>query len=430
MRGHTSHPEVVLVVGTRPEAIKVAPLALALQGSQLQPFVVSTGQHRHLIDQVLTTFDLRPDLDLKLGRPRQTLASLTASALTAMVDQLQRRRPASVVVQGDTTTAFAAGLAACYAAVPLVHLEAGLRSGDLRNPFPEEANRRLTGVIADLHLAPTWQAQANLLATGVDPATIAVTGNTVIDALLLAAQWPVSKRNALLSRLEADPRRVVLVTMHRRESWGAPMRSAMSGLARVAAARPDVVFVVPVHPNPTVSQVVRATLAGLANVRLTDPLDYAPLVAVLRRSSIVLTDSGGLQEEAPSLGRPVLVMRETTERPEGIAAGTARLVGTDPDVIETQLLRLLDDEAAYAAMARAINPYGDGQAAGRCVAALEHLLGLRAEPAESFVPVPIDTRTHTRTQESTEGLSGGKNKDHDEHRGEPSGERLLSRSGI
>lgn len=185
----------------------------------------------------------------------------------------------------------------------------------------------------------------------------------------------------------------------------------------------------PVHPNPTVSQVVRAALAGLANVRLTDPLDYAPLVAVLRRSSIVLTDSGGLQEEAPSLGRPVLVMRETTERPEGIAAGTA--LRTDPDVIETQLLPATStNKAAYAAMARAINPYGDGQAAGRCVAALEHLLGLRAEPAESFVPVPIHTRMHTRTQESTEGLSGGKNKDHDEHRGEPSGERLLSRSGI
>jgi UDP-N-acetylglucosamine 2-epimerase (non-hydrolysing) len=375
--------KVMVVFGTRPEAVKLAPIILALAESEhFEPYVAVTAQHREMLDQVTGLFGIDPDADLDIMQPRQTLAEITTRALGGLDELVERVRPDAMMVQGDTTTTFVGALAAHYHQVPVVHVEAGLRTFDRYSPFPEEMSRRLTTQLTTLHLAPTPASCTNLLAEGIERPSIVVTGNSVIDALL----WTVDKRVAYddpaLERLDGDPRRVLLVTAHRRESWGEPMAGVGRALGRIARAEPDLIVVLPVHRNPTVREALLPPLAGLPNVVVTEPLGYGGFARLIDRAHVVLTDSGGVQEEAPSLGKPVLVMRENTERPEAVTAGTARLVGTDEDRIVDEVATLLHDEAAYAAMANAVNPYGDGNAAPRSVAALAHVFGLGPQPTE------------------------------------------------
>jgi UDP-N-acetylglucosamine 2-epimerase (non-hydrolysing) len=372
---------ILVVVGTRPEAVKMAPVVLALAGAggdRVRCRLAATGQHRGLLDQALAAFGLRPEIDLDLMRPGQALAGLTARAIEALDACLAETRPDLVLVQGDTTTVLAAALAAFYRRVPVGHVEAGLRTGDLQSPWPEEANRLVADRLAALHFAPTASARANLVREGIDPRNIHVTGNTGIDALFLTLARPGPTPPA---------RRLVLVTAHRRENFGAPFASICEAVADLAMRFPDVRFVFPVHPNPNVAEPARAILArpgdprlAAGNVRLVEPLAYPEFVATMAASALILTDSGGVQEEAPSLGVPVLVLRETTERPEAVEAGTVRLVGTDRDAIVREAARLLSDPDARAAMARAHNPYGDGHAAERIAAACLAFLGLADGP--------------------------------------------------
>ena len=376
---------ILVIYGTRPEAIKLAPVIRALRESRsLHPVITVTGQHRSIVDQVHEMFGIEPDHDMDVIRPRQSLDGLTARVLHRVSDVLRDERPDAVVVQGDTTSALAGALAAFYQQVPVVHVEAGLRTDDIYAPFPEEANRRLISQIATLHLAPTPVSESNLLRDGVDQERILVTGNTVIDALLQAVPQRAPYGDQHLEAVDETSSPVLLVTAHRRESWGRRMRGVADAIARLARLHPRLRVVLPVHPNPTVRETLLPVLEGLGNVLIVEPLDYGAFTRVLRRSTLVLTDSGGVQEEAPSLGKPVLVMRETTERPEAVAAGTARLVGTDPDRIVDEVHALLTSERAYEDMANAVNPYGDGHAARRTVAAIGHLCGLgpRPEPWE------------------------------------------------
>jgi UDP-N-acetylglucosamine 2-epimerase (non-hydrolysing) len=376
----------MVVFGTRPEAIKVAPLIQALAAAPWsQPVVAVTAQHRRILDQVLDLFAIRPNYDLDIMRSGQTLTDVTVGALDGLGPVLADAGPDLVVVQGDTTTTFAAALAAFYRQIPVVHLEAGLRTGDVLSPYPEEMNRRLTSQLASLHLAPTPTARANLVAEGVKPDSVVVTGNTVIDALHWTVGRRVPYREQELAGLDADPRRVLLVTAHRRESWGEPMATVGAALADLARSEPELLIVLPIHPNPQVRQALLPAVTGLDNVLVVEPLAYGEFARLLDRATIVLTDSGGVQEEAPSLGKPVLVMRDTTERPEAVAAGTARLVSTDHDQILAGVRRLLHDPAQYARMANAVNPYGDGQAAERSCQAIARFLGLDATVRE-FAP--------------------------------------------
>jgi UDP-N-acetylglucosamine 2-epimerase (non-hydrolysing) len=378
----------MVLYGTRPEAIKVAPLVLALQSHPaIEPLVAVTGQHREMLDQVNDLFGITPRHDLDLMVPGATLAELSSRTLAATNRLIRAERPDAVVVQGDTSTAFAACLAAFYEQVPVVHLEAGLRTGNLYSPFPEEANRVLTGRIARLHLAPTAQSKANLLLERVPEVDIAVTGNTVIDALDLAVAMPVKFTDDRLATLIERSERFVLVTAHRRESWGAPMREAMTAIRDVAQNHPGLRWVVPMHRNPVVREVIDQELGGLSSVLLTEPLTYHEFSHAMSAAHFLVTDSGGVQEEAPRLGKPVLVMRETTERPEAVDAGTVKLVGTNRMILRTSLTELLDDTAVYDRMASAVNPYGDGRAAQRSVAALEELFGLGRRLLD-FVPEP------------------------------------------
>jgi UDP-N-acetylglucosamine 2-epimerase (non-hydrolysing) len=373
--------KVLTVYGTRPEAIKMAPLIEELGRSQnLEPIVAVTGQHRAMLDQVNGLFGIRPRHDLNVIAERQTLEDLTRRVVDGVSTLIEAEKPDAVLVQGDTTTCFAAALAAFYRRTPVIHLEAGLRTGDAYNPYPEELNRRLTTQLASLHLAPTDTSKANLLHDGVRESDVLVTGNTVIDALMGIAAQNVPVVNPDLLRLEG--RRSVLVTAHRRESWGEPMARASQAIARLARLFPNVTFLLPAHLNPVVREILLPPLAGLENVLITQPLEYSDFVRAMRDCELVLTDSGGVQEEAPSLGKPVLVMRETTERPEAVTAGTVRLVGTDADLIVREVAALLTDDAAYQAMAHAVNPYGDGQAARRSVEAIEHFFGLGPRPEE------------------------------------------------
>ncbi|MDQ1395302.1 MAG: hypothetical protein QOG64_561 [Acidimicrobiaceae bacterium] len=382
----TAKKRVMVVFGTRPEAIKVAPVVLALQRAEdLEPIVVVTGQHRSMLDQVLEVFGITPHVDLEIIQPGQTLGDITCRVLQGLAPVLERERPDLVMVQGDTTTTFAGALAAFYAGVPVAHLEAGLRTGDRTSPFPEEINRRLTTGLAELHLAPTATSRANLLAESVDENSVLVTGNTVIDALLDAVERPVDYGDPALADLDLDPRRVLLVTAHRRESWGSGMASIGKALASLARSEPDLLIVFPIHKNPVVRDAIVPQLAGLDNALVIEPLGYGGFARLMRRSHLILTDSGGVQEEGPSLGKPVLVMRDTTERPEAVGAGTVRLVGTEAGVIVDEVTMLLHDEHAYAAMAGAVNPYGDGQAARRTIEAVRHLFGTGPRPDE-FVP--------------------------------------------
>jgi UDP-N-acetylglucosamine 2-epimerase (non-hydrolysing) len=360
---------ILTIFGTRPEAIKLFPLLHVLgSDARFDSRVCVSAQHRGMLDQVLGVAGIVPHHDLDLMQPDQSLDALTAALLTGLGRVMDEEAPDWVVVQGDTATAMSAALAAYYRKIPVAHVEAGLRSGNIHHPWPEEVNRKIIGTIAALHCAPTETAAAALRRENVDPATIHVTGNTVIDALhWITAQIERHPQLAAgLAELEArfEGKRIIGVTSHRRENFGGGMEAIALAIRRLAA-RGDVAMIFPVHLNPNVRQVMQAELAGLDNVALIEPLDYPHFARLLAISALMLTDSGGVQEEAPALGKPVLVMRETTERPEGIKAGTAKLVGTDADTIVAEAERLLDDPAAYSAMARAHNPFGDGKSAGR-----------------------------------------------------------------
>lgn len=369
--------KVLTVFGTRPEAIKMAPLAISLAADpRFDAKVCVTAQHREMLDQVLQLFRIQPDFDLNIMRPGQDLTDVTTAVLQGLKAVLSSFKPDIVLVHGDTTTTFSTTLAAYYHQIPVAHVEAGLRTGNLYSPWPEEANRKLTAALAEVHFAPTDTSRQNLLREGVPPDHIIVTGNTVIDALL-----DVSRRLDTDPGLRAEAAsptssltasgRVILVTGHRRESFGGGFERICQALVKIARDHPDVSIIYPVHLNPNVRGPVNRLLTGIENIHLIEPLDYLPFVHLMKNAYLILTDSGGIQEEAPSLGKPVLVMRDTTERPEAITAGTVRLVGTDTDTIVEEIGSLLDDKAAYRSMSRAHNPYGDGKA---CQRILETLL--------------------------------------------------------
>lgn len=374
--------KISVIFGTRPEAIKLCPVVLALQkDSAFDCRICVTGQHREMLQQVLDVFGVRPDVDLALMRPNQTLGGLTSRAIDAIDKYLVDEKPDIVMVQGDTTTVLCGALAAFYHHIPIAHVEAGLRTGNMQSPWPEEANRVLTTRLAKWHFAPTENNRANLLKEGVDAQNVYVTGNTVIDALLIARNKVEEMLPAEIEELLGLPgsfmnsgRRVVLITGHRRENFGEGFEHICTAIKNLVAQFPDVDFVYPVHLNPNIRGPVEHILAPLTNsspnLHLIQPLSYLPFVALLNRSHLVLTDSGGVQEEAPGLGKPVLVMRDTTERPEAVYAGTVKLVGTDRAAIEENVVELLTNEAAYAKMAHATNPYGDGMAVKRILEAL------------------------------------------------------------
>ena len=371
---------VLSVFGTRPEAIKMAPVVLGLAKSEeFDSRVCVTGQHRHMLDQVLNLFEIRPNYDLDVMQQGQDLFDVTARSLLGLRDVLRKEKPDLVLVQGDTTTCFAAALAAFYEHIPVGHIEAGLRTGNLQAPFPEEANRSLVGRVASYHFPPTEGSRQNLLKEGVPEQRIWVTGNTVIDALLMVRDraerysedyWQERFGVPLYERIRDESRRMILITGHRRENFGQGFVDLCSAIRDLAVQHPDWDLIYPVHLNPNVQEPAYRILGNKPNITLLPPLDYLPLVNVMKHSTIVLTDSGGIQEEAPGLGVPTLVLRNTTERPEGVEAGTLKLVGTDPNVIIKEARHLLDDPGAHAAMSGAKNPYGDGHAAERIVQAV------------------------------------------------------------
>lgn len=359
--------KIMCTVGTRPEAIKMAPVILALKK---QPWanvrVLATAQHRQMLDQVLCFFGIEPDVDLDIMRPNQALTTLTARLLLDLEDVLRAEKPDVVLVQGDTTTVMAVALACFYHRIPVGHVEAGLRTWDMQNPFPEEANRVIAGKLARWHFAPTEGSRQNLLRDGMLESEIIVTGNTVIDALLMSAA-----KNLEIG-IDLDPnKRLVLITSHRRENFGEPFRDICRALQTLAERNQDVQFLYPVHPNPNVKDLAHEMLGNCPNIHLCEPLDYAPFVAAMKRSYLIISDSGGVQEEAPALGKPVLVLRDETERPEAVELGLVKLVGPNYDRIVNETQGLLDDMCAYGAMARGISPYGDGHAAERIVETLK-----------------------------------------------------------
>ena len=366
---------VVSIFGTRPEAVKMAPVVKALAAApQIDAKVLVTAQHREMLDQVLNIFDITPDIDLNLMRPNQNLADLTAAIFTDLDPVLRKLQPEWILVQGDTTTVMAASLLGYYNRIHVGHVEAGLRTGDRWQPFPEEINRRVAGVVADLHLAPTEHSRQNLLHEGVPDWRIAVTGNTVIDALHEISTRPAPPEiTALLAEkgIRSGGRKLILVTAHRRENFGQPIEAICAALRTLAEKYADSIHIIyPVHLNPNIQEPVHRLLDGIANITLLPPLDYLPLVHLQRNATLVLTDSGGIQEEATGLGVPTLVLRQTTERPEGVEAGVLKLVGTQTDTIVRETSRLLEDTQAYQAMAHAANPFGDGHAAERIVQAV------------------------------------------------------------
>lgn len=374
------------VFGTRPEAIKMCPLVQELRRhpDTLEPIVAVTAQHREMLDQVLDLFGIVPDYDLNIMQGGQTLYDVTTRALTGLKEVMKKARPDLVLVHGDTTTTFAGALAAYYLQIPVGHVEAGLRTGNKYSPFPEEMNRKLTGAIADLHFAPTTTSRDNLLRENVDPAAIFVTGNTVIDALATTVQADYRFDDPVVEEALSRHPRLLVMTTHRRENLGEPMRHVYRAVKDALAQCPDVAAVFPVHKNPKVREVVQAELAGQDRVYLTEPMDYQPFANLMSRASVILTDSGGIQEEAPALGKPVLVLRGTTERPEAVAAGTVRLVGTDYDAVRNETLRLLTDRSYYQSMAEAVNPYGDGQACRRIVGFILNRFGYTDEMPDEF----------------------------------------------
>ncbi|WP_416417151.1 non-hydrolyzing UDP-N-acetylglucosamine 2-epimerase [Paenarthrobacter aromaticivorans] len=378
------------IFGTRPEAIKMAPIVHALHESEEFDCIVTvTGQHREMLDQVNDLFGITPDHDLDILQPGQSLTDIMTRTMTGLDKLFSANKPDAVIVQGDTTTSTAGAIAAFYHGIPVVHVEAGLRSGNLLSPFPEEANRKITSQITTLHLAPTTTSRANLLAEGVSAEDIVVTGNSVIDALFTTVDKQIPFTDPQLEELAASGRKILLVTTHRRENQGDAMRGVGRALARIADAEPDLVIVLPAHKNPVVREAVLPALEGKPNVVVTEPLAYGEFTRMLSLAHIVLTDSGGVQEEAPSLGKPVLVMRENTERPEAVEAGTVTLIGTDEERIVSQVDRLLNDADHFDAMANAVNPYGDGRASERTVAAIAELLGVGQRIDEFGVTVSV-----------------------------------------
>jgi UDP-N-acetylglucosamine 2-epimerase (non-hydrolysing) len=382
---NSNKKQILFVFGTRPEAIKMAPIIeeAKLHPEQLLVRVVITGQHRHMVDSILRFFNIVPDDDLKIMEENQSIASVVAKSLLGLEKIVLRTPPDMLMVQGDTSTAFAAGLVAHYYKIPLGHVEAGLRTYDKWMPFPEELNRKLLTALSDLHFVPTREAYNNLLAEKTPPEQIYLTGNSVIDALLTVA---FQKEAAFGQKLSLNPgKKLLLVTVHRRENFGNPLLSICNAVKRLAESFPqEIQVVVPVHKNPNVKGVVHQCLGEIPQVLLVDPLDYAPFVHLMRSAYFILTDSGGVQEEAPSLGKPVLVLREKTERPEAVAAGTVKLVGTDENTIFAEASQLLRDKQAYDKMANAMNPYGDGKAAGRIVQAVLYHFGFAKEKPQEF----------------------------------------------
>lgn len=375
---------VMTIFGTRPEAIKMAPLVLELQSRQgIQPICCVTAQHREMLDAVLEIFRLKPDYDLNIMEPRQTLSTITTKCLLGMEGALEEAKPDLVLVHGDTSTTFAGALAAFYRQIPVGHVEAGLRTWDKYSPFPEEMNRKLVGDIADLHFCPTPANRENLAREGITDGVF-VTGNTVIDALKTTVRTDYSFSTQALNSLDYTGKRIILVTCHRRENYGQPMANIMTALRRIADAFPDVELIYPVHLSPVVREAAGKYLSGHPRIHLIDPLSADEMHNLMARAYLVMTDSGGLQEEAPALGRPVLVLRRETERPEAVKAGTVKLAGTEEEEIFSLASELLHDERAYHAMAHAVNPYGDGQACRRIADAIEWKFGLRADKPDEF----------------------------------------------
>lgn len=370
-----SRSRILVVFGTRPEAIKLAPLVAQLKvlGDQLETFLCVTGQHRSLLDQALRIFNLSPDFDLNVMQPGQTLTGLTSRMLAALEPVYASVRPDLTVVQGDTSSTFCAALASFYVGVPVGHVEAGLRTFDLASPFPEEMNRTVTSGLASLHFAPTQWAADNLIGSGVRPESIEITGNTAVDAVLEIAGRLEAGTLAGLDLPLDKGRKLIVVTAHRRENTGAPMQQICTAIAELSR-RDDVRIVWPVHPNPGVASVVHSALAAKPNVDLIEPLEYAPFVDLMRKAFFVITDSGGVQEEGPSLGKPILLLRETTERPEAVTAGTVKMIGCDPKRILSEAVRLLDDPAEHSRMSQIQNPYGDGHASKRIAARIRIFL--------------------------------------------------------
>jgi len=367
---------VMTIYGTRPEAIKVAPVIRELEKDpRFEPITVVTGQHREMLDQVNEVFGITPHYDIDVFEPGQSLNRLMSKMFERLDPVLQEVHPDAVLVQGDTSTVAAAAIAAFYRGIPVVHLEAGLRSGDIQSPFPEEANRKITTQISALHLAPTSTSKTNLLRESISEDDVVVTGNTVIDALLLAIESEHGLTDPEISAAIRQNRPILLVTSHRRENWGDAMVGVGRALRTLATKYPQYLVVLPAHRNPVVREAILPQVQGLENVLVCEPLPYGEFAQVMKAADIILTDSGGVQEEAPSLGKPVLVLRDNTERPEAVDAGTVRLIGTDEGRIVHEVSRLIDDPEKYAAMANAVNPYGDGQAAPRAVAAISQLLG-------------------------------------------------------
>ncbi len=380
--------KIAVIFGTRPDTIKLAPVILQLKREKkyFETVTIATAQHRHMLDQVLDVFKIVPDHDLNIMQPKQSLAMLTQNTIAALDDILQKEKPDMVVVQGDTTTTFVGSLAAFYRQIPVGHVEAGLRTNNKANPFPEEINRRLTSAIADLHFAPTPTAKKALLREHISPASIVVTGNSVIDALRISVKEHYSFGIHALNELTAQRKRIVLLTMHRRENWGEPMRDACRAVKSLAEMYTDLNFIFPVHLNPVVREVVYGTLGAMANVFLIEPLDYLDFVNLMARSYLIITDSGGVQEEGPALGKPILVLRDVTERPEAVEYGTVKLVGLKKAAIVKAARSLIESASAYKKMATATNPYGDGHASERTILAIKRYFGLTRKAVHEFRP--------------------------------------------
>ncbi|MBR0519230.1 UDP-N-acetylglucosamine 2-epimerase (non-hydrolyzing) [bacterium] len=377
--------KVMTVFGTRPEGIKMAPVVMKLKSEKnIQPIVVLTAQHRQMLDQVMNLFDLKADYDLDIMKDRQTLSDITVRVLTGLEKVMEESKPDVVLVQGDTTTAFAGALSAFYHKIPVGHIEAGLRTDDMYNPFPEEMNRRIVSSLASIHFAPTREAKENLLKFGVEESKIYLTGNTVVDAL----QYILSKDNAVYPKefvnFHDGKKKILFVETHRRENLGEPMRNICRALKRIVDKYEDIEIVFSVHRNPAVREVVFPELSNIERVLLMDPVDYPVMIGLMKKSFFVLTDSGGLQEEAPSIGKPVVVLRENTERPEGLRAGTAVLSGTDENKIFELSSQLLEDNKVYEKMSKAINPYGDGKTSERIANILLNFKGIETRKIEEF----------------------------------------------
>jgi len=377
---------LMTVFGTRPEAIKMCPLVLEMHKypEYIEPIVAVTAQHREMLDQVLELFHIKPDYDLNIMASGQTLYDITTRALNGLKEVIEDAKPDMVLVHGDTTTTFAGALAAFYAQVPVGHVEAGLRTGNKYSPYPEEMNRKLTGSIADMHFAPTSTSKENLLKENVNPEAIMVTGNTVIDALQTTVKANYEFADAEFNKIFARGNRLILMTTHRRENLGEPMRNVYKALRKVLETHADVEAIFPVHKNPKVREIVQEELGGLEKVHLIEPMDYEPFANLMGKVDIVLTDSGGIQEEAPALGKPVLVLRDTTERPEAVDAGTVKLVGTGYEDVLRETNLLLDDPAHYQKMAEATNPYGDGKACERIIRAILQKKGYNIKILSEF----------------------------------------------